>query len=287
MKKFLNGKAILAILLVVIGMVSILAMAKVATNPETYKEIYQTLDEKKNAVLGMSATMTAASVTIAAIPSDATTPIANKIADLTSYLILILGVIFLEELLLTILGGVSCYVLIPLACFLCAIYLFTKKELLKVVAFKSFVFGLALIFLVPTSVFVTDAIEKSYEAMSNAEKVQVEEVVVEQVAEEPQEEETGGWWQKITGKIKQTAQVVGDKAVEGLEQAKEMLSDLINGVAVLIITSCVIPLLVLICFVWLIKYIFGLKISVSDMKNTVKKAITLKKEEELIPAEKE
>ena len=75
-----------------------------ASNPENHKKTIEALDEKKADILKLTATSAAASTAIAAIPGDATTPIANKLTDLTSYFLIILVVIFLEKYLVTLTG---------------------------------------------------------------------------------------------------------------------------------------------------------------------------------------
>ncbi|MEI3361149.1 MAG: hypothetical protein V8R75_00450 [Oscillospiraceae bacterium] len=56
------------------------------------------------------------SVAVSAVPGDATTPLASKIADLSSYLLLVVGAIMLEKLLLTMLPYAAFTILIPAAC---------------------------------------------------------------------------------------------------------------------------------------------------------------------------
>ena len=83
---------------------SMTVVSKAASNPENHKKTIEALDEKKADILKLTATSAAASTAIAAIPGDATTPIANKLTDLTSYFLIILVVIFLEKYLVTLTG---------------------------------------------------------------------------------------------------------------------------------------------------------------------------------------
>ena len=69
------------------------------------------------------------------------------------------------------------------------------------------------------------------------------------------------WWENIWQEAKSTV----DKVTNSVEAVPEKLSDLCNrfieAIAVLIITSCAIPVLVLLGFLWLIKLFLGLEIS--------------------------
>ena len=57
------------------------------------------------------------------------------------------------------------------------------------------------------------------------------------------------------------------KEVTGLaESAKNALSVFIDAIAVLIITTCVIPILVIMFFLWLIKMLFGITINLPDRR---------------------
>lgn len=95
-KKNVKKLAWVAVALVIM-VLSMTVVSKAASNPETIKTI-EALDEKKADILKLTATSAAASTAIAAIPGDATTPIANKLTDLTSYFLIILVVIFWKSI---------------------------------------------------------------------------------------------------------------------------------------------------------------------------------------------
>ena len=64
----------------------------------------QSLDDKKTTALELTAAATAASAAITLIPGDAGTPIADKLADLSSYFLIVVCAIYLEKYLVTITG---------------------------------------------------------------------------------------------------------------------------------------------------------------------------------------
>lgn len=115
----------------------------------------------------LTAATAATSTAIAALPSDATTPLANKIMGLSSYLLIIVGVIFLEKILLTLTGYVAFSWLIPISCLIYGIYLFVKNDVLRNLAIKLSIFGIAIFIVVPISVKVSNLIENTYETTIN------------------------------------------------------------------------------------------------------------------------
>jgi len=66
----------------------------------TYAEIIKTLDEMKGTVMGLSAASTTVANAISLIPGDAGMPLANQFTDLSSWLVLVLIVLYLEKYLL-------------------------------------------------------------------------------------------------------------------------------------------------------------------------------------------
>ena len=160
-KKNVKKLAWVAVALVIM-VLSMTVVSKAASNPENHKKTIEALDEKKADILKLTATSAAASTAIAAIPGDATTPIANKLTDLTSYFLIILVVIFLEKYFLTISGLVTCRILIPLSCVLIMMFIWKKKDKAASVAAKLTIFGLCCMLLVPASTWATGFIENTY-----------------------------------------------------------------------------------------------------------------------------
>ena len=109
-------KAALAALLVLAALLSIFAVGKRASDPAYHQASIDALAEKQETVLELTAASTAASAAITLLPGDAATPIAEKLADLSGYFLIVLCAIFLEKYLLTITSYVSFTILIPAAC---------------------------------------------------------------------------------------------------------------------------------------------------------------------------
>ena len=120
------------------------------------------LDQKKGTVMELAAVSTTASAAISAIPGDAGTPISEKLADLSTYSLIVICALFLEKYLLALTGDAVFLIVIPLACLLgIAYYAGFRRDGLRRFAVKLASIGLVLQFIVPTSVYVSEKIEET------------------------------------------------------------------------------------------------------------------------------
>lgn len=212
------------------------------------------LDSKKLTVTGLVATVSAASTAIAAIPGDATTPIANQLASTTSWLLLVTVVIIAEKYLLTILIKAACMAILPAGIVLLIVHLWTGKELSRSLAAKLIVFGLAVSFIVPASVWASKTIETTYH---DSIQQSMDALDKDTAAGTQNDDSNKNIWSAITDSVQSvTADVI--------ESLKTEVSNFIDAVAVLVVTSCIIPILVLMAFSWVIKLVFGLPLSMPD-----------------------
>lgn len=269
MEKNLVVKRIISVvILVVIAVASMLGFSKVASSPNFHAKTIENLEKKKVTVMELTAATAGTSTAIALIPGEATTPLANQILSLSSYLLVVIGAIFLEKILLTLTGYITFTFLIPIACVLYGIYIFIKKDILRSLAIKLALFGIVIFMVVPVSVQVSNLIESTYQNSINQtiEDAKNNEAEVKEYKSEETEET--GVWNSITSKVKDTMSNIGEGVSGLVHKGEKALSNFIDAIAVLIITSCVIPILVLIFFIWIVKIIFGINVPV---KNIVKK----------------
>lgn len=126
----MKKKIIITITLVCMILCSFFVVGNIASNPQNHQKAIKYLDQKKSNVLKLTALSTASSTAITMIPGDTATPIATKLADLTSWFLLILCTIFLEKYLLTITGYAAFKILIPIALLLVIIRIYWPKDIL-------------------------------------------------------------------------------------------------------------------------------------------------------------
>ena len=234
--------ALIAVALIVM-LLSIFVISKAAADPANHTQTLEALDEKKTDVLTMTATSAGAATAIAAIPGDATTPVANKLADLTSYFLIILMVIFLEKYLVTLTGYAAFNILIPIACVLFIAGIVAARRTLKVWAAKVAVFGVVIFLIIPASMKVSSIIEETHEiSMENA--IQEAEEITEEINESTDSD----------GNIIEQALDKLAGGVSGLlDKGEQILNQFIESIAVMFVTSCLIPIAVLMFVLWLVK----------------------------------
>lgn len=293
-------KVLLCLLLpVLVALVSAFALAKPLSSPEMHKETIEYLEDRRTVVLELTGASTAASVAITLIPGDVGTPIAEKLADLSSAFLIIMSALVLEKYMVTLMPYVVFRFLIPVCCLLLLLFFLLLQEAFLRVSLRLLAFSLALLFLVPVSVRLSMLIENTYQDLqvavgnalnedetdiledSSAEiSVSTESAAVssESVSEAEQSaaEESRAWWQKALDELTGRAGAAGDAVQQKIEQIKEdvagianevqvapeklsrLLNHYVEVVSVLIVTSCVIPVLVFLSFYWLVKLLFSL-----------------------------
>ena len=275
-------KILFALIPIVIALLSFFVIARFTSSTEFNAKTIQSLDDKKTTVMELAAASTAASAAITLIPGDVGTPIANKLADLSSYFLIVFSAIYLEKYLVTITGYAAFKILVPIACVFFSGYLLWRNEILRVVAQKFLLFGLAVYLVIPASVKVADMIETTY-ASSIESTIETAKQTTDEI-----ESETGESGQVDDKSSNEKSQSDSDsdskenaggffsglfnKVQEGVSTAtanvENVLNNFIEALAILLVTSCLIPILVLIFFVWLVKMLLGLNI---DIPTSVRK----------------
>ena len=294
---FNRTKCITAAVLLLVAILSITVVGKYVSAPENHQKTITSLDEKKQTVMELTAASTVTSALITLLPGDTATPIAEKMADVSGYLLVVLCAIYLEKYLVTITGYVAFTYLIPIACGLWIFNLIFANATVRKLAAKLTVFGLAISLVVPASVKISDLIGDTYQAQieatiedaKNTQSILENSGVVddtnatettgtteasETVTGNVQEKENNNSgsvsnifdWAKdaISGAKDSVANVVENVTVsteELVQKVENSLNHFIEAVAVMIITSCVIPMLVLLLFFWMVKIVLDVDLS--------------------------
>lgn len=256
MAKYLNIAIIFLLSLAII--LSCTVIGSRMTDPAAYSHTIEVLDQNRTTVLGLSAASAAASAAVSALPDDICSPLAQEISEFTTWFLMILAVIYLEKYLLTIFGAVACYFLIPVGCGSLLIDRFFPKPFLQNLGTKLVAFGAALLLVIPTSVWVSDQINAIY-SQSIALTVQSAEAVSDNLFGDAAGENA-----EDTTVIDEAKAILGDVSgsVAGvIEQFKNVLNRFIEATAVMIVTTCFIPILVIAFFTWIVKALFHFPVS--------------------------
>ena len=237
---------------------------------KTWDSTIEVIDQKKGNVLALTTSCVALSAGITALPGDTGTPVAEQLAQLSGNLGIVLAVLYLEKYLLTILWSVGLGILIPFALVLFAISLgihgrWSTSTVIRRVATRVLVVAIIGMVLVPASVWVSQKVDETYRVSieqaqqkaadaadsdsSKASKKKTESTESKNVLEQLADGASGLVTSVTSGAKQMTDEIV------------QQVTDLIEGVIVMIVTSCVIPLLVLAAFLWLGHTLLGIDIS--------------------------
>ena len=295
---FIKQKCITAAVLLLVAILSITVVGKYVSAPENHQKTIASLDEKKQTVMELTAASTVTSALITLLPGDTATPIAEKMADVSGYLLVVLCAIYLEKYLVTITGYVAFTYLIPIACGLWIFNLIFANATVRKLAAKLAVFGLTISLVVPASVKISDLIGDTYQAQieatiedaKNTQNILENSDLVDDtnatettgigtteasgtVTGNVQEENNNfgsvsnifGWAKDAISSAKDSvANVVENVTIsteELVQKVENSLNHFIEAVAVMIITSCVIPMLVLLLFFWMVKIVLDVDLS--------------------------
>lgn len=248
MDKNINKKLICIVLLLAAA-ISFFVFGSIAGSIDTHSQRISEIDNKVSTVLKLTATSTLASAGLSAIPGDTATPIAEKIADFSGYFLLILCILYTEKYLLTILGLGAFKILIPLACVLVCAAVLSGKEGFKTVGVKLAAFALALYFAIPLGLKVSDMIYGTYKDSIDT-TITAAETLAEETTQLTDAVENESAFSSILTGITESVGNITNKAAG-------LVKNFIESTAVLIVTSCIIPLLVILFIVWITKLLLG------------------------------
>ena len=281
-KKSMQKHLIYSLICIAIALISFFAISNWATSADTYSRIINTLNELQKKALELTGTATALATGAAAIPGDATTPIANKLADVAGYMVIVYAVIIIEKYLLTITGYIAFKILFPIGCILMATGNFMKA------GWKEFIYRIGI------KNKVNETYAKSYDmdfTLEDTEKLLDKDNDSASAANsnKTNDIENNNTPSSITDfinnlkdKVSDAVDTVGTAASEKIDAIEKGLNKILEGVAVMIVTTCAIPVLVMLTFVWILKSITGLKLpnitqqsipKVSEMKRKKKAEI--------------
>ena len=256
--------------LVVLALLSGFVARPHFADTKTWDSTIEVIDQKKGNVLALTTSCVALSAGITALPGDTGTPVAEQLAQLSGNLGIVLAVLYLEKYLLTILWSVGLGILIPFALVLLAVSLgihgrWSTSTVIRRVATRVLVVAIIGMVLVPASVWVSQKVDETYRVSieqaqqkaadaadsdsSKASKKKTESTESKNVLEQLADGASG-----LVTSVTSGAKQITDEIVQ-------QVTDLIEGVIVMIVTSCVIPLLVLAAFLWLGHTLLGIDIS--------------------------
>ena len=250
-------KMLYIVIPLVLALFSIFVLTRISTSRSFHARTIASLDDKKSTVMELTAASTAASAALTLLPGDTATPIAEKLADISTYFLIVLCAIYVEKYLVTMTGYAAFLILIPIGCVLYAAGKGMEKRTWERIAKKLAMFGIAIAVVIPASVKVSNLIEQTYQS-SIQDTIDSAKKATEQIQEnngEQSESDTDDGNGVISGILSGIKNGVSDIS----DKVETVLNNFIEALAVMLVTSCVIPVLVLVFFFWLAKNMLGVE----------------------------
>ena len=275
--------AVTLCILLAVALLSYFVVGNVFADPENFKPSLSYLNEKQEQVFKLSGTTVLVSVAIGLIPGDATTPLAEKVTDIGSYFLIALCAVFLEKYLLTLTGLAAFKILIPAACAVFAVGAFIRNHSFKMLAVKLVLLALIITAVVPTSIKVSQIIEKTSEVTiedieeqknrlinENFPTIKAEEEKVVEESKEAKDISLSGminYLSTISQKAGEAVKNVGTGITENVKKAVDdveaFIKVLLIYLATMIVTSCLVPFGVFWLFTWIGKALLGINLDLN------------------------
>ncbi|QFJ55998.1 hypothetical protein [Pseudobutyrivibrio xylanivorans] len=239
-------------LLILLTVFSFCVASTKAAKLPVFENSATTLEESKNLVMKVTGVTIGLSFVITLLPDDWGTPLADSLADLNKYLVLMLGMIFFENLLLSQGVPIIFRFLIPAALVLFIVYLVSKKELIKTIATKLLALSLVVILVVPCGTSVSNWLCSSSMTYVN-ETITMAEDGTNQVEEITESGSTDKSFYEKVSRVFNTA-IGGVKDL--FNYYKDMVGKFINAIAIMLVAYCVIPVVTFILLFWILNQLF-------------------------------
>ena len=212
------------------------------------------LEDSQNTIMKFSGTTIATSLSLSALPNDFASPLASTVSDLNTYFIFIFAVLFVEKLLVIEGIKIALVWMIPAACVLGILAIVFEKEMFKNFAKKLLILGISVIMVVPVSTHFTETVCADYLTYvdETIEEADAGAGKINEIMAEGNEEAT--FFDKLSDAFKTAISDVNDL----LAYFKNVVKKCVNSVAVMIVTTFVLPMLVMLLFRWLLTELFAL-----------------------------
>ena len=252
---------------VLIAVLSFFVLSEKVPQTQFVQTSLESVEKSKTTVMEFAGATLATSLAISALPDDFASPLAESLADMNKYFIFILIVLFVERLILMQGIKVSFLAIIPVGCLLYAFGCAIRREFFINFGKKIGLLGLALVLVIPCSTHVTNYVGKEYleyvdETIQDTQKGSdtINEIVLNEDTEQT-------IFEKLSGAFKTAIQGVKDL----LQYFNNMIKKCMNSIAIMIITTFLLPLIHLFFFKWLLAELFQIKLTVPDVVKYRKK----------------
>ena len=250
------------LILVLIGVFSFFVITSWLPDRGFIKDSIKSVEESSNTVMKFSAATLSTSLAISALPDDFATPLADSLADMNIYFIAILVMLHFEQLLIRYGVKLAFAIAIPVACGIGILSILLKKELLKGIAARVAVLGLAVALVVPCSTHITNYIAADLTAY-------VENTIAdtEDGGDKLNEAMEGGTEeQTMFEKLSDLFQTAINDMSNLMTHFQNTIRKCMNSIAILILTNCLMPIVNFFILKWILKETFHIALPMPQMR---------------------
>lgn len=222
----------------------------------------ESLEESSDMVMKFSAVTLSTSLAISALPDDFATPLAESLSDMNIYFIAILVVLFFEKLLLQYGVKLAFVILIPAACAVGVLFVATQRGLLKGLAIRLCILGLAVALVVPCSTHLTDyvAADLMDYVSETIEETENDAGKLSEAMEDSSGEKT------IFERLSDLFHTAVNSVSDLMAYFQNTIRRCMNAIAILILTNCLMPLLTLFVLKWILREVFQIVLPMPSLK---------------------
>ena len=250
------------LILVLIGVFSFFVITSWLPDRGFIQDSLESVEESSNTVMKFSAATLSTSLAISALPDDFATPLADSLADMNIYFIAILVMLHFEQLLIRYGVKLAFAIAIPVACGFGILSILLKKELLKGIAARVAVLGLAVALVVPCSTHITNYIAADLTAY-------VENTIAdtEDGGDKLNEAMEGGTEeQTMFEKLSDLFQTAINDMSNLMTHFQNTIRKCMNSIAILILTNCLMPIVNFFILKWILKETFHIALPMPQMR---------------------
>lgn len=250
------------LILALIGVFSFFVVTSWLPDRSFIQDSLESVEESSNTLMKFSAATLSTSLAISALPDDFATPLADSLADMNIYFIVILVMLHFEQLLIRYGVKLAFAIAIPAACGIGILSILLKKDLLKGIAARVAVLGLAVALVVPCSTHITNYVAADLTAYVENTIADTEDGAgkLNEAMEDGTEEQT------IFEKLSDLFQTAINDMSNLMTHFQNTIRKCMNSIAILILTNCLMPIVNFFILKWVLKETFHIALPMPQMR---------------------
>lgn len=239
-------------ILVFIMALSIFVASSVVSKCSLFTRSIESLDDSQEVVMAVTGATLGVSVAITFLPDDYASPLADTLADMSTYFVILLGMILFEKLLITVGVPFIFRFIIPAGIILLIVYYISHKKIIRTIAYKLLAFAIVIILAVPLGTSVSKWLCSSSLDYVNETVTQAQDGSdkIEEISESSSSDKS----------FYETVSSVFDSAIEGVTDLfnyyKGIIQKFINTIAIMMLAYLVVPFVTFLLMLWFMNQLF-------------------------------